>query len=118
MQIKTVNALLSLSEQILVSDVALLAEQGIKTIIVNRPDGEGADQVNVEEIMHAAKSVDIAVKYVPVTSGMVSDEQAIAFGAFLGEAEGKVHAYCRTGVRVCAHAREMRMNVDLSFLNI
>ena len=99
MQIKTVNALLSLSEQILVSDVALLAEQGIKTIIVNRPDGEGADQVNVEEIMHAAKSVDIAVKYVPVTSGMVSDEQAIAFGAFLGEAEGKVHAYCRTGMR-------------------
>lgn len=99
MQIRTVTQELTISEQIQVQDVATLADKGIKTIIVNRPDGEGPDQVNVEEIMNAAKEHGITVKYLPVTSGKVTDEQATQFGVILNEAETPVHAYCRTGMR-------------------
>lgn len=99
MHTRIITDSLSLSEQISVEDVSTLAEQGIKTIIVNRPDGEGPDQPNVEEIENSAKSLGVAVKYLPVTSGAVTDEQAHQFGVLLAEAEGKVHAYCRTGMR-------------------
>lgn len=99
MKIRTITPSFSISEQIQVEDVATLAEQGVKTIIVNRPDGEGPDQVNVEEIMAAAKPVDIDVKYLPVTSGKVTDEQATQFGVYLEESAQPIHAYCRSGMR-------------------
>ena len=99
MNIKTINNQLSISEQITMADVETFAEQNIKTIIVNRPDGEGADQVNVEEIIAAAKPHGIRVVYLPVTSGKVTDEQATQFGSILSDTSDKVHAYCRSGMR-------------------
>jgi sulfide:quinone oxidoreductase len=41
---KPITPSLSVSEQVLPQDIAALAAAGFKSVICNRPDGEGADQ--------------------------------------------------------------------------
>ncbi len=89
----------SVSDQVKPNDVAQLAADGVKTIIVNRPDGEGPDQVNVSEIQLLAENNRIAVHYLPVKSGAVQEEEAVEFGKLLESSEKPIHAYCRTGMR-------------------
>lgn len=89
----------SVSEQIKEADLARLAAQGFKSIICNRPDGEGADQPLFAEIETAARAAGMAARYVPVTAGKVTDEDAVSFGAALDTLPKPILAYCRTGTR-------------------
>lgn len=99
MQLKQVNTEFLVSEQITAQDMTTIAEQGIKTIICNRPDGEGIDQPNIIEIQQAATQHGITIEYLPVTSGQVTDEQAQAFKRIYQNAEKPLLAFCRTGTR-------------------
>ncbi len=99
MQLNKVTDALSVSPQINADDVAAIRDAGYRAIICNRPDGEGADQPNFEEIETAAKSAGLEIRYQPITSGMVQDADAEAFGQALMELPGPVLAYCRTGTR-------------------
>lgn len=99
MQLKQLNTEFLLSDQITQHDIEKIAEKGIKTILCNRPDGEGSDQPNIIEIHHVAAQYDIAVEYLPVISGQVTDEQAQAFKATYQNAKKPLLAFCRTGTR-------------------
>src|SRR6056297_3367941 len=99
MQFNKVTDALSVSPQISTGDMAAIRDAGYRAIICNRPDGEGADQPTFDEIEAAAKAAGLKVRYQPITSGMVRDEDAEAFGAALMELPGPVLAYCRTGTR-------------------
>jgi sulfide:quinone oxidoreductase len=99
MQLNKVTDALSVSPQITAEDVAAIRDAGFRAIICNRPDGEGADQPTFEEIEAAAKSAGLEMRYQPITSGMVQDTDADAFGQTLMELPGPVLAYCRTGTR-------------------
>ena len=99
MDLKRISDALSVSGQISPADVAELKAQGFRSIVCNRPDGEGADQPTFEEIHEAADAVGLAARYLPVKSGLVQDEDAVAFGTALRELPGPVFAYCRTGTR-------------------
>lgn len=99
MQVNNITDALSVSPQISPQDVAKIRDAGFRAIICNRPDAEGADQPNFEEIETAAKAAGIEAHYLPVTSGMVQDSDAAAFGQALMELPGPVLAYCRTGTR-------------------
>ena len=99
MQINKVTDALSVSPQITAEDVAAIRDAGFRAIICNRPDGEGAAQPNFEEIEAAARAAGLEARYLPVTSGMVRDEDAAAFGQALMELPGPVFAYCRSGTR-------------------
>lgn len=99
MQANKVTNALSVSPQITPQDMAGFRDAGFRAIICNRPDGEGADQPNFEEIEAAAKAAGIEARYLPVTSGLVQDSDAEAFGQALLELPGPVLAYCRTGTR-------------------
>ncbi|MBO9475679.1 TIGR01244 family phosphatase [Shimia sp. R10_1] len=99
MNIKRLTDQVSVSPQIVADDIAEIAAQGFRTILCNRPDGEGGDQPSFEEIEAAAKAAGIEARYVPVQSGMVRDEDVAAFGAVLEEVQRPVLAYCRTGTR-------------------
>ena len=50
MDIQLLTTHLSVSPQILVSDMQALSEAGFKSIICNRPDGEGPDQPRFAEM--------------------------------------------------------------------
>ncbi|ENW43734.1 TIGR01244 family protein [Acinetobacter baumannii] len=99
MELKRVNQDFYVAGQITVDDIAKIADQGIKTLICNRPDGEGVDQPNVIEIEEAAQRHGLNVIYQPVTSGKISDGQVTEFKQLYQNAQKPVLAYCRSGMR-------------------
>ncbi len=99
MDLKKISSKFSVSPQIAAADLAAIQEAGFRAIICNRPDGEGADQPSFEEIEAAAKKAGLETAYVPVTSGLVTDDDVAAFGAALNDLPRPVLAYCRTGTR-------------------
>lgn len=99
MDMKTLTADLSVSTQITAADVATIAAQGFKSILCNRPDGEGADQTAFAEIEAQAKALGLAVAYQPVVSGAVTDQDGADFAAVIADLPAPVFAYCRTGTR-------------------
>ena len=99
MDIKNLTPNLGVSAQILASDLPALADAGFKSLICNRPDGEGADQPSFAEIAQAAAHLGLQASYLPAETGKVRDEDGRAFGALLHTLPGPVLAYCRTGMR-------------------
>lgn len=99
MDLRKITEKTSVSPQITPQDMDAIKAAGFRAIICNRPDGEGADQPSFEEIEKAAQKAGIEAAYVPVTSGMVRDDDVAAFGAALKDLPRPVLAYCRTGTR-------------------
>ena len=99
MEIKTINAEISVAPQITPDAVQKLADQGFRALICNRPDGEAADQPNFSEIEAAAKKAGLEIRNLPIVSGKVSDQDAADFGAAMQELPRPILAYCRTGTR-------------------
>ena len=99
MEKKIINEEITVSGQIVKEDVGHLEAQGVKSIICNRPDGEGSDQPNFVEIEEAAKQCGIDIHYLPVTSGKVTDQNVDDFSSLYAMLTKPVHAYCRSGMR-------------------
>ncbi|HMB76544.1 MAG TPA: TIGR01244 family sulfur transferase [Kiloniellaceae bacterium] len=99
MDIEKLRDGIAVAGQITAADVAEIAAAGYKTIICNRPDGEGNDQPLFQEIEAAATAAGLDAQYLPVESGKVSDEEAARFGELLDAARKPVFAFCRTGTR-------------------
>ncbi|WP_296426348.1 bifunctional protein tyrosine phosphatase family protein/NAD(P)/FAD-dependent oxidoreductase [Yoonia sp.] len=99
MEIKTLTSGLSVSPQITVADMQAIKDKGFRSVICNRPDGEGADQPGFEEIAAAAKKLGLEADYLPIVAGKVGDDDAVAFGKSLLDLPGPTLAYCRTGTR-------------------
>ncbi|WP_340297056.1 MULTISPECIES: TIGR01244 family sulfur transferase [unclassified Roseobacter] len=99
MEIKTINAEISVAPQIAPDEVQQLADQGFRALICNRPDGEAADQPNFSEIEAAAKKAGLEIRNLPIVSGKLSDQDAVDFGAAMQELPRPILAYCRTGTR-------------------
>ncbi|MEV8468426.1 TIGR01244 family sulfur transferase [Fluviibacterium sp. DFM31] len=96
---KSISPELSVSPQITPADIPALAEQGFRSIVCNRPDGEGMDQPTFEEIEAAAKVAGIEARYLPIEQGKVTDADAAEFGKLLTWLPGPTLAYCRSGTR-------------------
>ena len=89
---------LSVSPQIGVDDVDAAAEQGFKTIINNRPDGEDPSQPSGFEIEAAAAAAGLAYFHIPVRGGP-TPEQIETTLKVLDQAPAPVLAFCRSGTR-------------------
>jgi sulfide:quinone oxidoreductase len=99
MKISKINNSTLVSDQLTPNDIDLLAKEGIKTIVCNRPDGEGSDQPNFNEIESIAKQKKIECHYLPITTGKISDANVSEFSSLLEKCQGPILAYCRTGTR-------------------
>ncbi|WP_114962935.1 bifunctional protein tyrosine phosphatase family protein/NAD(P)/FAD-dependent oxidoreductase [Tritonibacter mobilis] len=99
MELREISSKITVSPQVTKKDVAEIKTKGFRAIICNRPDGEGADQPSFEEINAAAKLAGIEARYLPVQSGMVTDEDVAAFRDALEELPRPLLAYCRSGTR-------------------
>lgn len=99
MEIKNLTPGIAVSAQIVADDIAAIAQAGFKSVICNRPDGEGADQPGFKEIEAAALKAGLHIRYLPAESGKVSDAQGMEFGRLVEELPKPVLAYCRTGMR-------------------
>lgn len=90
----------AVAPQLAPEDLAEVAKQGYKSIIVNRPDGEGGpEQPTFAAMQTAAKSHGLEMRYVPVQSGGVTPADAERFRTAYAELPKPVLAYCRSGTR-------------------
>ena len=117
MDIKILTKDLSVSPQISVDDVRILAEQGFKSLVCHRPDGEGADQVNFAEIKATAEELGLVAVHQPVISGKVTDEDAQTFKQLMSDLPKPMFAYCRTGTR-CTTVWALAQATEMSTVEI
>lgn len=102
MAIRRLNADISVADQISVADVELIAREGFRSIVCNRPDGEAPDQPDYASIEAAAKDAGLEIRWQPVISGQMSDDDGREFGRIFDDMPKPVLAYCRTGTRCTA----------------
>ena len=90
----------AVSPQLATTDFSALAQQGFKTIINNRPDGEGGGaQPTSREMERAASVAGLHYVYLPVVSGSITPEQVQAMHKVLITAPKPTLAFCRSGAR-------------------
>ncbi|MEH3116284.1 MAG: TIGR01244 family sulfur transferase [Methylorubrum populi] len=99
MDAKHITDDLAVAPQIGPDDIPAAASAGFRSIVCNRPDAEGPDQPNFGEIERLAGQAGIAARYLPVTSGGITDEDVAAFKAAADALPKPTLAYCRTGSR-------------------
>ena len=89
----------SVAPQIDEDDVQAIADAGYKTLIANRPDGEGGvDQPRMGAIRTKAEELGLTFVALPF-SGAPTPEIIERTQSILNEAPTPVLAYCRTGTR-------------------
>jgi sulfide:quinone oxidoreductase len=99
MDIKILTPRFAVGPQIGLDDLRTLVDHGYRSVICNRPDGEGADHPSFAEIETACRDAGLQAAYLPVVPGKVSDADATAFGTILESLPEPTFAFCRTGAR-------------------
>lgn len=90
----------SAAGQITAEDLSAIAEQGFKSIINNRPDGEGGpDQTNSDDLAVAAAELGLIYLYIPVISGSLTQQNVSDFQQACEGLAGPTLLFCRTGAR-------------------
>lgn len=81
-------------------DFRLLAEQGVKVIINNRPDDEEAGQLNHPQAKALAEELGMSYHYLPMANGQPLPADLVEnFKHVLQNSEGPILAHCRSGMR-------------------
>ena len=99
------------TEQISVEDVADIAAQDFKTIVNNRPDGEGgAAQPKSSDLEAEAKRRGLSYVHLPMERAQVDPRLANEFSRTLAMSPRPIIGFCRTGARASAlyHAATRR----------
>ena len=99
MELKRINDHVSVSGQILPTDVAALRAAGFVAIINNRPDGESPDQTPSADMEKAAHGAGLAYHYIPLGREGVSPDMVEKTRSVLEGSNGPVFCYCRSGTR-------------------
>lgn len=103
MDIKPVSPQFSTCAQITTADLEHIAEQGYKTVINFRPDGEGgATQPASEQLAGQAALLGLAYVYLPVVPNQIQPAQVASLQSALGQHPGPFLGFCRTGNRANA----------------
>lgn len=89
----------SVAGQLAPDDVRRAAEEGYKTIVVNRPEGEEPGQPKVADIKALVEAAGLEFRSIPFSGLPPSPAIVAETAAMLDEAKGPVLAYCRTGRR-------------------
>ena len=81
------------------ADIEELAQDGVRTIINNRPDGEDPGQLPAADARELAEAHGIAYHHIPITAASLTKADVDAFAATLQSAAEPVVAHCRSGTR-------------------
>ena len=92
---------IAVAAQLTREDFVDAAAQGFKTVVNNRPDGEAPDQITSEDAREAAANANLQYAHLPVVSGGMTLSDVAAFNELVGNIQGPILAYCRSGTRSC-----------------
>lgn len=94
------NADFAVAGQITRADLEHIAALGFKTVINNRPDGEGGpSQPSSGELEDEARRLGLAYRYVPVSPRGLDPAAIANFARAIEDAPRPVLAFCRSGAR-------------------
>lgn len=80
--------------------MAAAAAAGFRSVINNRPDGEGGpEQPTSAQMAAAAAAAGLAYRHLPVDPAWQSPEQIAATAAMLAELPRPILMFCRSGAR-------------------
>jgi uncharacterized protein (TIGR01244 family) len=80
--------------------LAAVAQAGFRSVINNRPDGEGGPaQPSDDAIREAAQRAGVVHAYLPVDGANVQHNDIEAFARLLARLPKPVLAFCRSGAR-------------------
>ncbi|MBX3636260.1 MAG: TIGR01244 family phosphatase [Rubrivivax sp.] len=86
--------------QLTAAAMAEAARLGFRSVVNNRPDGEGGPgQPRSAEIEAAARAAGLQYRYLPVDSGFQTPQQAAEMAALLAELPRPLLMFCRSGAR-------------------
>lgn len=90
----------AVAPQLAADDMAAVAAAGFRSVINNRPDGEGGpSQPSNAEIEQAARALGLEYRYQPVNGAAILPQDVQTFAELVETLPGPVLAFCRTGTR-------------------
>ena len=99
MAIKALSSTFAVSPQLTPADVKMAADQGYRSIISNRPDGEEAGQPTAKDMAALAQRYGLGFAHVPAVPGAVTQDDALRMREAMDGLDGPVLAFCRSGAR-------------------
>lgn len=99
MDIKQLSNEISVSGQISAEDLATFKSSGFNSIICNRPNGEGDDQVSFDEIAAAASELGLETRYIPMVLDGSAPPPVAEFASAVADLPKPILAYCKSGGR-------------------
>jgi uncharacterized protein (TIGR01244 family) len=99
MEAKTVAPGLAVAAQPATGDLQQLAQQGFRTLINNRPEGEELGQLPPAEEGAEAERQGLSYVHIPVKMSSISRDDVEAFRRAVQESPGPVLAHCKSGTR-------------------
>lgn len=96
--IRWISPEFAVAPQLSPADLAGLAAAGVRTLLVNRPDGEEPGQPSGAEMRTAAEALGLAFHAIPF-AGNPPPKAVSDTAALLEAASAPVLAYCRSGRR-------------------
>ena len=87
------------SGQLFEQDLRLAAQQGVRSIMNNRPDGEAIGQPLSAELAGVAEELGITYVHYPVIPNSISREDVEGFAKTCDELERPLLIFCRSGAR-------------------
>ena len=99
MNLKPLSRDLSVTPQIQPAEVADLSARGFKSIIGNRPEGEGPDQPLWSLLVEEAERHGISARQIPVVPGQIGPDDIECFADAVRDLPKPIAAFCRTGTR-------------------
>ena len=97
---KWLSDTLAAAGQITPGDLPAIAAHGFRTVVNNRPDGEGGpSQPASAELQRATEALGLRYVFLPVVSGQLAPEQVQEMARCLQSAMPPVFAFCRSGAR-------------------
>jgi len=99
MDIRPLNDSFSVAPQLMPDDLAQLAEQGVKTLICNRPDMENPPQLQAAQMQIAAEQAGLDFVFNPVVGSAMTMENVEEQAEAIAGSDGPVVAYCASGTR-------------------
>jgi len=99
MDLRPITETYTVAPQLEPGDMAVLAEQGVTTVICNRPDAENPAPLQAAQMQAAAEAAGLNFVFNPVVGGQLTLDNVEEQSDALDAAGGPVVAYCASGNR-------------------
>jgi len=87
------------SGQLFEHDIRLVAKQGVRSIMNNRPDGESMGQPLSADLAKTAEELGMTFLHLPVDLKAITKQVVEEFAKACDELERPLLIFCRTGTR-------------------